>query len=165
MGQDFSFAEYNKIDSIVHLLPNSVVPSASPRRSFYQAFCETKYLGALVRAAIARKRERTGGPRIDSRRMAAGAPQPWHSSEKFFAIRCTRFTACVLAPGPRLFALERLIFPLMKRLRGNIIMISRIFSADPSLVESISADSNICDLRTKPIGYSYVLFAIPFIVR
>lgn len=163
MGQDFSLAEYNKIDSIVHLLPGSVVPLASPRRSFYQAFCETKYLGALVRAAIARKRERTGGPRIDSRRMAAGAPQPWHSSEKFFAVRCTQFTACVLAPGPRLF--EKLIFSFIKRLRGNIIMISRIFSADPSLIKSIAADSNIYDLRTKPTGYSYVLFAIPFIVR
>lgn len=69
LGRDYFFLAQNiihkkKKKTLIHHLLDSPFHPFSPWRSFYRAFCETKYLDALVRAAIAHKRgwtrERTG---------------------------------------------------------------------------------------------------------
>lgn len=96
--------------------------------------------------------------RIDSRRMAAGASQPWHGSEKFFAVRCTRFTACRLRPAPVCFRKARL--PERNIFVEVSSWLVEFSVSDPARCtgKSMPADNNIRDLRTTWLttAHSYV---------
>lgn len=115
----FSRAEYN-IQKEVRSFTFFSIPSRrfSPRRSFYRAFCETKYPDALVRAAIARKRGRTRERGLD-RQLAHGRRGPQSCIARHRKVfRCwsrrDSRTAHRLHICYRLFALERLILPATK---------------------------------------------------
>jgi len=72
--------------------PSVSVVLSPPGARFTRALCETKYPGVLVRAAIARNRRAAerGGPRIDSRRMAAGPPHNPGIENFYAALRDSR---------------------------------------------------------------------------